>query len=617
MSLIKANAVQVGQSPTATQNFTLAVPSSPDGTIKLARGNAGATTQDVLNVSNAGVVSFPQGLGNISTGTALATGSTAARSLADRFGDVVNVKDFGLIGDGVTNNYSNFLAAKTAANGKKLYFPAGHYVILLPDATTMGGFGSNTTILGDGSSSFIDIRTTTNTYLNAFNIGNVNNILFENLKIKFSVLPTQVASLFFLSGISSGIKFVNCDLFSSYDQVNTDHLTYLFNLSSSALSEVSNFELNGCAIHNFLYPLLKINAATSTHKYWKFINNKFYENDEGLGFNTPNGIYSEIIIENNLFETPRRADSGLVAHLGFASAKNVIIANNIFTGVTAGEAIHIEEDAVRYTITGNVIEIGELTDQFVWGDGIRLLDNNIAGPRTAPSNITITGNTIKRTGSTGGVGIAFQYDIAGPNTEHTVCTANVIEGFDIGILVDSFSNTIRISENLIQSCNKGILMPISSYPQIANNTLVSCLEGYNGSGLVGDGHFISCANPISKFPANSVISTNGWSTQVSGITVAATPTTTAIPIFKVGTRFNGELSINIGTFNNAWSGKLLVDYDGATLTSSMQTQFASSTIQFSSLSIAGSDIVFTASNSGAAVTDVILRASFYGVHIFN
>ncbi len=45
MSLIKANAVQVGQSPTATQNFTLAVPSSPDGTIKLARGNAGYCIQ--------------------------------------------------------------------------------------------------------------------------------------------------------------------------------------------------------------------------------------------------------------------------------------------------------------------------------------------------------------------------------------------------------------------------------------------------------------------------------------------------------------------------------------------------------------------------------------------
>ena len=90
MSLIKANAVQIGQSGTATQNFTLAVPSSPDGTIKLARGNSGATWQDVMNVSNAGVVSFPQGLGNISNSTAIATGSTTARLLANRFADFVS-----------------------------------------------------------------------------------------------------------------------------------------------------------------------------------------------------------------------------------------------------------------------------------------------------------------------------------------------------------------------------------------------------------------------------------------------------------------------------------------------------------------------------------------------
>lgn len=58
MSLLKANSVQIGQSATATNNFTLSVPSSPDGTIKLARGNSGATTADVLSVASDGRISF-------------------------------------------------------------------------------------------------------------------------------------------------------------------------------------------------------------------------------------------------------------------------------------------------------------------------------------------------------------------------------------------------------------------------------------------------------------------------------------------------------------------------------------------------------------------------------
>jgi hypothetical protein len=58
MSLLKANSVQIGQSATATQNFTLSVPSSPDGTIKLARGNSGSTTADILSVSSSGAVTI-------------------------------------------------------------------------------------------------------------------------------------------------------------------------------------------------------------------------------------------------------------------------------------------------------------------------------------------------------------------------------------------------------------------------------------------------------------------------------------------------------------------------------------------------------------------------------
>jgi hypothetical protein len=60
MSLIKSIMHQLGLSGDPAKNFTLSVPAAPDGTMKLARGNAGATTQDILTVDAAGRVSLNQ-----------------------------------------------------------------------------------------------------------------------------------------------------------------------------------------------------------------------------------------------------------------------------------------------------------------------------------------------------------------------------------------------------------------------------------------------------------------------------------------------------------------------------------------------------------------------------
>ena len=55
----------------------------------------------------------------------IATGGTTKRTLQDHFGDILNVKDFGAKGDGVTNDTAAFAAA--AASGKKIYVPKGSY----------------------------------------------------------------------------------------------------------------------------------------------------------------------------------------------------------------------------------------------------------------------------------------------------------------------------------------------------------------------------------------------------------------------------------------------------------------------------------------------------------
>ena len=59
MSLLTLIKAQFGKSNTPANNFTLDA-SADNGTLKLARGNAGATTQDILTVDASGKVSFPQ-----------------------------------------------------------------------------------------------------------------------------------------------------------------------------------------------------------------------------------------------------------------------------------------------------------------------------------------------------------------------------------------------------------------------------------------------------------------------------------------------------------------------------------------------------------------------------
>jgi hypothetical protein len=72
---IKVNQVQLGDSATATQNFVLQT--NVDGTAKLARGNAGATTQDILTVDAGGKVTLNTGIAiNGATGLTVYTAQT-------------------------------------------------------------------------------------------------------------------------------------------------------------------------------------------------------------------------------------------------------------------------------------------------------------------------------------------------------------------------------------------------------------------------------------------------------------------------------------------------------------------------------------------------------------
>ena len=74
MSTIKTKNVQVGTDSTASNNFTIYVPGTPDGTVRIGNGDAGAVT-DAVTINSSGAVTLANNLSV--SGTVSSTGDVA------------------------------------------------------------------------------------------------------------------------------------------------------------------------------------------------------------------------------------------------------------------------------------------------------------------------------------------------------------------------------------------------------------------------------------------------------------------------------------------------------------------------------------------------------------
>ena len=157
----------------------------------------------------------------------IATGGTIARTLADRFIDVVNVKDFGATADGSTDDTAAVQAA--IDNTGMIFFPAGTYkiegTITLP---------SDVIIQGEPGTILKGIVTAEGggVYPNQmFTATSKSDISFRNVKFDFSRGSNDYASGAGLSSINSlkftsttDVSFLDCELTAFVTNQNTSYI---------------------------------------------------------------------------------------------------------------------------------------------------------------------------------------------------------------------------------------------------------------------------------------------------------------------------------------------------------------------------------------------------------
>lgn len=150
-----------------------------------------------------------------------ATSGTVSRTLADRFSEVVNVKDFGALGDDDDDTDAVLLAVSAAqSRGLPLYFPPGTYNLATIDSSIniWDGFA----IRGAGPSSIIKWNDTaagggpTILFYRAPNLAQINDVAFTDITIRGSQDTNPVgAGPYYYPVLLYSIKTVRFERFRS------------------------------------------------------------------------------------------------------------------------------------------------------------------------------------------------------------------------------------------------------------------------------------------------------------------------------------------------------------------------------------------------------------------
>lgn len=209
---------------------------------------------------------------NISGTTVLATGTTTARMLQDRFADIYNILDFGAVGNGVTDDTAAIAAALAVVNGTgaELYFPPGDYLITdglqAFGCTLRGCYNSDSVKNGTTQGSIFYITGTTNP---AFKIGRGTTVIGLQFYYPNQVLTNPPTTYPATLQWDSTLDFPNGSA------VNVSILECVFVNPFHAVDVGNSFQGLGHIVGNRFYSLNKGITVTASAEFLHIAKNQW------------------------------------------------------------------------------------------------------------------------------------------------------------------------------------------------------------------------------------------------------------------------------------------------------------------------------------------------------
>jgi hypothetical protein len=256
-------------------------------------GNTAPITQSVFNTF---LQSLASGTGSTLVGYT-APGSTFTQTVQNRLGQYLSVKDFGAVGDGVTNDTSSIQNAINAAAGKTLFFPTGTYLVDTLNISSVSNsefFGENSILSLHSSGNLINIDGSTHSDPNI-------TIVFRNFIFQGN---NKTASTLFNAVHVHGVKIENCQFYNT-----AGSSSYHLHLASCWVFEANNCYFQAAGSQCSALAFLDTACQQSS-----FMNCRFLSNSTGDGVlikDTINTNWINCDFEGNQYGTRLICSSGL------------------------------------------------------------------------------------------------------------------------------------------------------------------------------------------------------------------------------------------------------------------------------------------------------------------